>query len=299
MSYKSAIKRYIKIIDIIERNNFPTRDKLIEQMSEEGNTISVSTFKRDINALSVDFGCEIVYDSQKRGYFYDIENSTDINSFKRIIRLINTSEILQDTIRDNRENLKYLSFDNYSNFKGQELLPEILSCIKNHLLIQFSHYSYQKKSFTNYELKPYGLKEFSNRWYVVGVVNETEKIRTFGLDRIENFKDSKVKFKPNILINPLEEFQSVIGLIYSENKFEKVILSFSNFQGNYIKALPLHQSQKILEDTEHELLIELTLKPNIELIQKILSFGNEVRIIEPKWLVEELIQKLKKTLNNY
>jgi predicted DNA-binding transcriptional regulator YafY len=112
------------------------------------------------------------------------------------------------------------------------------------------------------------LKEYANRWYVIGEINGSQEIRTFGLDRIENLEIQLQKFKPNKNLNPLQEFENVVGLIYSNHEIQKVVLSFTPFQGNYLKTLAIHHSQKIIEDNENELKIELLLKPNIELIQR-------------------------------
>lgn len=299
MSYKAAIKRFVKIIDFVERKNYPSRDEIISFLSEDENQISISTFKRDLNVIDVDFGLEIKYHPVKKGYFLDKENSESSDTFLRVIQLLHTSEILQETIKDNRENLKYLSFDNSASFQGINLLPKILESIKSNQTIQFSHYNFSQKTNKNYTLNPYGLKEYANRWYVIGEINGSQEIRTFGLDRIENLEIQAQKFQPNKNVHPLQEFENVVGLIYSKHKIQKVVLSFTPFQGNYLKTLAIHHSQKIIVDNEQELIIELLLKPNIELTQKILSFGDSVTVLEPSWLVEEVKLQLENTLKKY
>ncbi len=299
MSYKAAIKRFVKIIDFVERKNFPSKDEIISFLSEDENQISISTFKRDLNVLDVDFGLEIKYHPIKKGYFLDKENSESSDTFLRVMQLLHTSEILQETIKDNRENLKYLSFDNSASFQGINLLPKILESIKSNQIIQFSHYNFSQKTNKNYTLNPYGLKEYANRWYVIGEINGSQEIRTFGLDRIENLEIQLKKFIPNKNLNPLQEFENVVGLIYSNREIQKVVLSFTPFLGNYLKTLAIHHSQKIIVDNEKELKIELNLKPNIELIQKILSFGDSVTVLEPLWLLEEVKLQLENTLKKY
>jgi len=299
MSYKAAVKRFVKIIDFVERKNYPSRDEIISFLNEDEYQISISTFKRDLNVLDIDFGLEIKYNPIKRGYFLDKENSESSDTFLRVIQLLHTSEILKETIKENRENLKYLAFDNSASFKGVHLLSRILESIKNHHIIQFSHYSFLQNSRKDYTLNPYGLKEYANRWYVIGEINGSKEIRTFGLDRIENLNIQLQKFTPKKNLNPLQEFENVVGLIYSKHEIQRVVLSFTSFQGNYLKTLAIHHSQKIITDNEQELKIELLLKPNIELIQKILSFGDSVTVLEPSWLVEEVKLQLENSLKKY
>ena len=126
----------------------------------------------------------------------------------------------------------------------------------------------------------------------------TQEIRTYGIDRMEQIEILKTKFK-RLKENPLLEFENVLGVVYSIHPLQKVVLSFSKQQGNYIKTLPIHHSQIILEDSEEELKVELFLKPNFELIQRIMMYGDEVKVIEPKWIVEEIQAKLKNTLKKY
>jgi arginine repressor len=126
MSYKAAVKRFVKIIDFVERKNFPSRDEIISFLNEDEYQISISTFKRDLNVLDIDFGLEIKDNPIKRGYFLDKENSESSDTFLRVIQLLHTSEILKETIKENRENLKYLAFDNSASFNGVHLLSRIV-----------------------------------------------------------------------------------------------------------------------------------------------------------------------------
>ena len=106
-------------------------------------------------------------------------------------------------------------------------------------------------------------------------------------------------FKPDPKLNPAKLFENIIGLTYSDDEPEEVILSFTPLQGKYIKALPLHKSQEIIKETEKEVLVKLTVIPNFELEQKILMMGDSVKVIEPSWFVDEIKLSIKKTLDQY
>ncbi|MCF6241798.1 MAG: WYL domain-containing protein, partial [Bacteroidales bacterium] len=125
------------------------------------------------------------------------------------------------------------------------------------------------------------------------------KIRTYGIDRISELSVSEETFKRTKATEARANFNSIIGLVYSFGKREKVVLSFVPRQGRYVKSLPLHHSQKILIDNEKELRISLFVIPNYELFQQILMLGANVKVLEPKWLVKEIKGKLKTALNLY
>jgi predicted DNA-binding transcriptional regulator YafY len=147
-------------------------------------------------------------------------------------------------------------------------------------------------------MKPYLLKEYQNRWYIVGLI-EGDKFRIFGIDRIENIELLSDIFKHNPKLNPAKLFENIIGLTYSNDESEEVILSFTPLQGRYIQALPLHRSQQIIKETKEEVLVKLTVIPNFELKQKILMMGGSVKTIKPEWLANEIKTDLANALKQY
>ena len=148
-----------------------------------------------------------------------------------------------------------------------------------------------------YTLKPYFLKQYQNRWYVIG---ETEKgFRTFGIDRIENIIIGTKKFKPKTE-EAKDKFSNVIGLNYVDHKMETIKLSFHISQKPYLVSLPLHSSQKEfnpLKDLTFD--IELRIHPNFEFRQQILKHGSLVKVLEPQWLAKEIKEEHKKAFESY
>ena len=94
-------------------------------------------------------------------------------------------------------------------------------------------------------------------------------------------------------------FNNIIGVFYTSDKLEEVILSFTPLQGKYVKTLPLHWSQKTIIDNDNEFRIALYVVPNIELKQQILKHGDTVQVIEPQWLADEIAHILTRTLQQY
>lgn len=76
-------------------------------------------------------------------------------------------------------------------------------------------------------------------------------------------------------------------------------MSFEPFQGKYIKTLPLHESQQILVDNDEELKIKLTLYDTHNLVMELLSYGNNIKVIEPKFLVEKIKEANKNAFQKY
>ena len=71
-------------------------------------------------------------------------------------------------------------------------------------------------------------------------------------------------------------------------------LSFTPFQGHFIKTLPLHASQEILIDNDKEVLIRLHVHATHDFQMEILSMLPEVRVLKPKFLRDEIAKKIRK-----
>jgi predicted DNA-binding transcriptional regulator YafY len=108
-----------------------------------------------------------------------------------------------------------------------------------------------------------------------------------------------VYYKPCPVPNPDEYYKNIIGISYPESIPEKIILSFTPTQGNYIKTQYLHKSQQIQVDNEQELRVALHVFPNYELISTLMSYGPDVKVREPQSLREKLRELYRKGLEGY
>lgn len=299
MSRQGTIRRYTLIIEKISRNQYPSFSEIQDYLDDFGFSISKRTLERDIAAIRNEFGLEITYNRFNDGYFIDVENSINIESFLRFLEIVNTAELLTESLSDSKETLDYISFDKGGGLKGIEYLKPLLQAIKEHRKIKFKHFSYQTEKSRKYSMQPYLLKEYQNRWYIVGVVSGINEVRTFGLDRITDLEVRDELFKPNPKINPQQNFADAIGVVYSVDVKQVVVLSFTPSQGYYVKGLPMHKSQEIIKDDDIECRIQLYVVPNYELLQQILMQHDQVKVLEPQWLADEIKAHLKRALDQY
>ena len=148
--------------------------------------------------------------------------------------------------------------------------------------------------------EPYALKEFKNRWYVLANDLKDNKVKSFALDRLTELEITRKKFQLPIDFDVNEHYKYCFGIISpNEHQPQEVILSFDPFQGKYIKTLPLHESQVILKDNEEELLIKLKLFLTHDFLMEILSYGDNVKVIQPESLIEELKTSYENALKLY
>lgn len=299
MSTHGTIRRYTLIIEKIGSGQYPSFKEIKEFLFGQGFEVSDRTLQRDIEQIRYEFGIEFAYDRSKNGYYVDESLSVDMDSFLRFLEIVNTAEVLSESLSDSKEALNYISFDTGGGLKGLEYLPKVLRAIKDQRIMRVVHHTYYSEKARTFKLEPYLLKEYQNRWYIIANVRGMNEMRTFAVDRIEALEILTDTFKRDPNIDVRENFRHVVGLVYSINQLEDVELSFTAFQGNYIKSLPLHHSQHILIDDENELRVSYKIIPNFEFTQKILMHGENVKVIKPDWLRDEIKVLLQNALNQY
>lgn len=262
---------------------------------KDSKKITIRTLQRDIKNLKEKFGIVITNNNS----LYSLENDKPeyVDSFLSHLEILSTAKLITADYNENYNSLSYIEFENESNANLVPNFKVLLEAIHETLPISFNHYSFYHLKEEKYSLKPYFLKQYQNRWYVIG---ETEKgYRTFGIDRLNDIRIGKRKFKSKTE-EAKNKFKNVIGLNYVDHKLEKIHLSFHFSQKPYLLSLPLHWSQKqinIKNDTSFD--IELLIHPNFEFRQQVLKYGSLVKLIEPKWLAKEIKEELRKGFEAY
>jgi predicted DNA-binding transcriptional regulator YafY len=150
-------------------------------------------------------------------------------------------------------------------------------------------------------LHPLALKESQHRWYLLATEANNEQIKTFALDRIADVEITKASFKSN---KPSieEEFKNYFGIMtLPARKPEKVVLSLTYLQGQYLKTFPLHTSQIIKSESkeEDEIIFELFISVTDDFVMELLSLGSDVEVKSPAGLRKIIKRNLTQTLKYY
>ncbi len=184
---------------------------------------------------------------------------------------------------------------------GLNNLDGIVHCIKNRKVLSCKYTKHWEGISKKRVLEPYAVKEFRNRWYLLANEDDGKEflLKTFGLDRITDLEiHSKTFNKKDVCINDL--FKNSFGIISTiDEEPQKIILSFDPEQGQYVKSLPLHHSQTVLEDNEEVYKIGLTLVPTYDFYQELLTHTQRLIAIEPKEVKTEFVRILNKGLKNF
>ncbi|PWG78017.1 helix-turn-helix transcriptional regulator [Pararcticibacter amylolyticus] len=198
------------------------------------------------------------------------------------------------------ESAPIISFDSNSYLKGIELLAPLFHHIlyKNPLCI--SYQSYKSDHARDFIIHPYYLKQYNNRWFLLGLNDALNKITILALDRILGISEEDIVFIPNTEYDFNEYFEDVIGVTIVEGSEPvTVVLQFPPRAAPYVLSKPLHGSQKRISNDESGLVVSLEVIPNFELESLILSFGETVKVLEPADLKERIKERLMEALKGY
>lgn len=172
-----------------------------------------------------------------------------------------------------------------------------MESINTNAFIGFEYQKFDNDETKAVKLQPYLLKEDRHLWYVLGR-NKKGRLITYALDRIYKLEILDDKFVPDN-VDFEDYFKYSFGITVNDEEPISVVLSFTVFQGKYIKALPIHSTQKVLVDSKEELRISVDVKPSYEFYEKILGYGANVKIISPPVIISELKSKILQASKRY
>ena len=190
-----------------------------------------------------------------------------------------------------------LLFDSNVDLKGINRFKELFGYIVNEQTITITYEPFNKPS-SNLTIHPYYLKQYNNRWFLLGLTEGHEQLSVYPIDRIIDIRLSKTDFrKNNVLIDPDDFFYDVIGVtVPKESIVEEVKLRFSEHRFPYIVAKPIHPSMHIYKEDR---IVTVNVKLNKELVSLILSYGKDVEVLSPKALREQIVDIIEENCKIY
>ncbi len=194
-----------------------------------------------------------------------------------------------------------IDFDKNANLKGLDFLDPLYQSIIHRKVIEITYQSFRAKSANSFQFHPYLLKEYNNRWFVLGKKNKEVKTIILALDRIKEIKTlPEEDFRYNVDFDTEEYFKHIVGVTLNEGTpIRTVKLFVDNQNAPYVLTKPIHPSQKLIEELENGVLITLEVKLNFELEREIIGYGQSIKVLEPQKLRNRVLYKLKMMLALY
>jgi len=336
--HKHALIRY-RIIDSMLRNKYrlypsieEIRAKCEDSLfgSDWGDNISKSTIEKDFRSMRSDaelgFFAPIKYDKKKDGYYYTDEEFTihnlplkpeDIDAIKfasntlmnfresplfvqfrfaieKIFDRLNISSEVQDERLDN-----LVQFDSYPDFPGNDYLQPLYTAIKDYKKVEIHYQRFNSTELSVRVYHPYLLKEYKYRWYVIGYSEDRDRIVTYALDRISKIESIEEEFLIQSDFNADTFFKYSFGITQIDHAPQKIKLKFPSSQRGYIETQALHKTQEIIKETASYFILQLDVLVTYELLERIMSYGENVEVFAPESLKETIIKRYRSALSKY
>ena len=287
--------------------------------------ISVSMFNKDIQSLKSIYNAPIKYDRIRKGYYYSepdfsiaefplthaeieaLDFSTALlqqlkgtklfhhyeNAINKVVEGYRISKIL------GRSESSILQTEIPLSSTDNQWLETLIRATLEKQALQISYQPFGKES-RDHTLSPYLLKEYRNRWYVIGYTESKKNILVFALDRIKQIQKANSRFIANDNFDPAIFFKYSLGITQVHDLEPEIVeLAFQPLQAEYVKSQPLHLSQQILKENKKEVVVQLKVYVTQELVMAILSYGAAVQVVKPVKLREKIKEMAGELVKKY
>lgn len=301
---QSLISKYVWVIETIYRRRKISFKELNELWLRDDISRGVDIPKRTFDnwryVIWDMFGINIV--NENRGeYRYYIENEEDISKNGLRSWLYNTFCV--SNALANSQSIKDCIILEYVP-SGQNYLQPIIEAMKENRILNITYHSYWKDEENNFDVQPYCVKLFRQRWYLVARSTYSyyyeQGPRIYSLDRIKYLHATDETFEMPKNWTAEDFFDGCFGIIAEQSvKVQPVKLKVSAGQANYIRDLKMHESQEEIERNEEYSIFTFNLRPEFDFQQELLWNGEDMEVLEPYWLRKEIAGKIKRMWNKY
>ncbi|MBQ7855917.1 MAG: WYL domain-containing protein [Alistipes sp.] len=285
MSTAGLINRYVWFVSTIY-NRGPISLADLQHRYElhfgRGEELGERTFHRYKEAVMELFDIDIKYDRAQRGYVVANREGIDNMAMRKwLLQTFSVSSVLHES-----QDLKgRILLEDVPS--GQQYLTPIVEAMREDVALSMTYQSFGKSEPSTFEVEPYCVKLFEQRWYMLGM---SDKLRIYALDRIKALEPTERKFKLPKKFDAAKFFEDYYGIIIGDEEFavEPVALKVDSWQSKYLRTLPLHHTQVEVERNEEYSIFEYRLCPTFDFRQKLLSMGGSIEVLAPKALREEI-----------
>lgn len=296
---KNYFNRYVWLIDTIRSHGYITFSDISNlwqkaSINEDGSYLPERTFFNHREAISDIFGIEIKFD-KSLGY-YITEDSNDTEGIRSWLL---TSISVNNLINESTAMHSRILFEKIPS--GEKYLSTIIEAMKESKVLEMTYKKFQDDEPRTYDVAPYCVKVYKQRWYMLAKPTDRKaSLHIYALDRIHLLQQTRQDFKLPEKFNADNYFADWFGIVHDE-QYEPCTIRLKVWakQRNYFNTLPLHHSQKEVETHEDWSIFEYRMAPTWDLEQELLQYNDNVEVLEPQSLRDQMIEHAGNILELY
>lgn len=280
---KNFFKRYIWLVDLINRRKYVSFKEINEAwmrspLNETGDPLSERTFFNHKDAIAGMFGIEILND-RSLGFYI---GRSDVGSDETSDWMLHTL-CLNNVLHENADMKDRILMEKVPS--SERFLTDIISAMRDFRVISLCYQSFRHPEPFCFNVRPYCVKYFKQRWYLLG--DSDLGLRIYSLDRFVDMEELEEHFEIPKGFDAEEYFGNYFGVIIGEEP-EDVKIRVVPDQVKYFRTLPLHGSQRETVQEDGSSVLSYHIAPTFDFVQEILSHGADVEVLEPAELRESV-----------
>ena len=307
-----------KVNDMLYEDGFPeVTQRCIEK---DLNTLEYAPFSAPIERFTKYGKRCITYGKRSFSIFTKELSDEEANLLREVLSTIGQFDGLDNFkwledfkiglgLEDRRQ---IISFSNNPYLKNSNLLGTLFDYISNEVVIRLSYHTFQDPTIRSIDFHPYLLKQYNDRWFLLGAADSDKKMLNFALDRIDKVEPLPEKKYIDCPEDIYERFDDIVGVtLYEDRQVEHILCWVNDSSKGYVNTKPIHESYtpiKGAKDVElHEqyqhleggLFFYINCIPNFELIRELCSFGGNLVVLSPDTIRKEIKNRLQEHLERY
>ncbi len=210
---------------------------------------------------------------------------------------------LQDKIYTQQTSrLPVVDFEKNEHLLGLNYIETIRKAIVSKTTLCMTYQSFRARQSATFCFSPYLLKEYRNRWFVLGQSHQKRKpILTLALDRIHALQeDLNEAYRPNEILDLQTFYSDVIGVTKTPGQKNcEVVFWVAASNAPYVVTKPLHASQELLSKDSLGSVFRIRVIVNFELEREFLGFGGKIKVLRPRMLRDRMKKNAQAALEHY
>ena len=181
---KNLLNKYVWLVETIDKAKRITFEEINQRWLDndlsEGKALPLRTFHKWRIAIEEMFGL-IIENEQGGRYRYFIQNADELKNGSMRSWLFNTLTV-SNLMMENVSIKDKVLFEEIPD--GEQYLPAILEALKKNFILGMTYQSFSRDEAHTFEVEPYCLKAFKQRWYLIARSPYYDKVMIYALDRV-------------------------------------------------------------------------------------------------------------------
>ena len=294
----NVINRYVWLLNTLLQEKELSFSEISKRWANSGlgdnKPLARRTFILHKHAIEEMFNVIIDYSSSSRRYFV-----RDADKFKsgRVCRWLLESLAVANVVEAGHNMTDRIVFEEVPG--GVEYIQVVIKAMQMSrvLRIEYKQFEGEQKTLA---FRPYAMKIYNRRWYVVGRASERGRIINIALDRVQTMDITEESFVLPEDFDAKEFYFNSVGIFVNEEDTPQwVTIRAYGVRREYLRTLPLHHSQEEVATTEEYSDFRYYLCLSSTLNSSILSMGNDVEVLAPQALCNQIRDIALKMVSRY